>query len=296
MNLTTTVEVVELTADERLDAEPRVSEWLLGEPGHSLLTTYPQLFARDAGVTSFGIRDDSGTLVSHAAARRLTAWTSPGPVAVTLVGAVTTDPDARGAQHASRLLHHLADREITAGQDAILLWSDRWEFYAKLGYATAGTQAEVVYAPNDATRDQDVRRFEPRDIPVLTALHATKPWRIERDEHEMRLLLEGTASDVFVLERDGRVVAYACHGKGVDLHGWWHEFGGNDGDVAHVVRHGMAELDQASATLMIPPFRIDLFDAVLGAATEVREGAVALTKPLTEKGRRQFFVDGMDSI
>ncbi|MCA8944054.1 MAG: GNAT family N-acetyltransferase, partial [Planctomycetes bacterium] len=292
MNLTTTAAVAEISSDERRQIEPRIAEWLLEEPGHSLLGTYPQLFGDDVDVTSFGIRDEDGRIVSHAAVRRLTAWTSPGPVAVTLVGAVTTAPEARGEQHASRLLHHIADREVSAGQDAILLWSDRWEFYAKLGYAIAGTQAEVVYAPADLEPDAAARPFESRDVPALTEIHARKPWRIERDECEMRMLLEGTACDVFVLERDDRVVAYACHGKGVDLGGWWHEFGGDDADALRIGRHGMAVLGQASATWMVPPFRNELFDELLGAATEVREGAVALSKPLTEKGRRQFFVDG----
>ena len=282
-----------LTHPELLAADPQITSWLVGRDGLSLTSTYPQVFG-EGMADAYGAFNE-GALCSHAAVRRVPLVTSTGWLRASLVGVVATDPEARGAQVASTMLHHIADQELECGQDIILLWSDLWEFYAKLGYVVGGVQAQVHYAPQNFG-PASCRRVVPEDIPAMTAIHARKPWRVDRDEHEMNLLVRGTATDCFVSERDGEVVAYACHGKGLDFDGWWHEFGGTDADVAAMLPVAMHRIQQQSATILVPPYRHALLDRLTGQSTRVEEGIVALCKPLTELGRCEFFVDGLDSV
>ncbi len=284
----------ELTHDELVAADARLAEWLVGEPGHSLLDTYPQIFAPDAEVAAYGAFEGD-SLRSHAAVRRVRMSTSQATLEASLVGVVATDPTARGAQLASGILHRIADREIEAGQDIIVLWSDLWEFYAKLGYAVAGVQAELSLTRPEQHAD-GCRPFVTDDLDAITELHAAKPWRVIRDRAEMQRLTTETRTDGFVLERDDTVVAYAFHGKGVDFPGWWHEFGGSDEDVAALIPAAMHALDQPTATVLLPPYRNELLDRLVPHGTSLQEGAVALCKPLTDRGRCQFFIDGLDSV
>lgn len=289
-----------LTHAELVAADAQLAEWLVGESGTSLLRTYPQVFESAGRTTGFGAFDEHGVLGSHAAVRRVQLKTSRGVLATSLVGVVATNPAARGARLASRLMQRIAEDESACGQDLIVLWSDLWEFYAKLGYVVNGVQAEIEIArgafwPSTRT-DYVVRRATAHDLPTLVELHAAKPWGVVRDRAEMELLIDGTDTDVFVLATEGGVQAYACCTKGVDLGGWWHEVGGDDGEICELLPHAMAALDQEEATLILPAYRHKLFAAVGPAIRGVREGVVALTRPLGKVDAFEFFIDGLDSI
>jgi GNAT superfamily N-acetyltransferase len=293
MSETTTSAIRAMDHAQLAAADATITEWLVGTTGSSLQTTYPQIF-RAGAAEAFGVYSGE-ILKSHAAVRRVELIGSRGPLRASFVGAVATDPSARGEQCASRMMHFIADREIEAGQDLILLWSDLWGFYAKLGYVVGGVQAQVEinvsgFGPTAC------RRAELGDLDDLTNLHADKPWRVERSRAEMELLICGTATDCFVMERGRRIVAYACHRKGLDFDRWWHEFGGTDLDVVSLLPAAMGMLRQERATILVPPYRNELLNRLASRATRIEEGIVALRKPLTAAGQCEFFVDGLDSV
>jgi hypothetical protein len=295
------VEVRALAPGERAAHEPAIAGWLVGDPGVELGRTWPQVFGRVADASSLGAFVD-GQLRAHAAVRRVGLVGSRGHVHASLVGGVATDPEARSLRLASGLMHEIANREVVAGQDLILLWSDLWEFYARLGFALGGVQAEVELRPHAVTPgapaagQETVRRAQGDDFAAIAALHDQKPWRVERDLDEIARLLTTAATECFVLERPGGVVAYACHGKGLDFGTWWHELGGSDEDLAVLLAHASSRLGADSQTVLVPPYRDRLLPLLLPYAAAIRDGAVALVKPLTARGACELFVDGLDSI
>jgi hypothetical protein len=108
-------------------------------------------------------------------------------------------------------------------------------------------------------------------------------------------LLTTPGLSTLVLERDGAVVAYACTGKGADLHGFWHELGGSDQDLAELVPAAMHELGEIEMQLLLPPYRHTL-PTLLGAmvADEVQvPGPMvrSLGEPLPD-----CWIDGLDSV
>ncbi len=109
-------------------------------------------------------------------------------------------------------------------------------------------------------------------------------------------MARGTATDCFVSDPNGDVAAYDCHGKGLDFHGWWHELGGDDADLAQLLPVAMHRVQQERATILIPPYRRALGEALARQSTRVEQGIVALHKPLTDLGHCEFFVDGLDSV
>ena len=97
-----------------------------------------------------------------------------------------------------------------------------------------------------------------------------------------------------VLERAGRVVAYACLGKGADFDGWWHELGGDDERVAALLLGATARM--ADTMVLVPPYRQELLRWLGSAVQLVNDGISALCLPLTDAGFAPVFVDGLDSI
>jgi hypothetical protein len=108
-------------------------------------------------------------------------------------------------------------------------------------------------------------------------------------------LLTTPGMNALVLERDGQVVAYACCGKGADLQGHWHEFGGDDADVALLLQAGMHRLGQTDAIVLLPPWRTRLRKA-LGAGVI---NAIPVPGPMHRSVGGELpacWIDGLDSV
>ncbi len=290
-----TAEIREQSLDEMTAVEAEIQRWLGIEGIPGLAASYPQLSRSEGGATPIGTFEDD-QLRSHAAIRRVTAVQDNAELEISLVGAVATDPRSRGQRFASRLLHEIANTEAAAGQDAIVLWSDLWEFYAKLGYALCGTQYEATIAPTASAANDTVREARLSDLLAIHDLHRCKPQRVERSLADTAMLFSVTGMATFVREREQRVTAYACCGKGVDLVGWWHELGGANDELAALLPTATTSLGLAQATVMIPPYRLDLLAMLQDDAIDWAKGIAGLVKPLSPAGHANLFIDGLDSI
>ncbi|MEM7205636.1 MAG: GNAT family N-acetyltransferase [Planctomycetota bacterium] len=278
---------------ERPAVLSELERWL-GVEG--LAQTYPQAFHPLGAGQLIGVFDGD-RLLSHAVTLDIQARTAAGTsVNAVLIGNVATAPHARGRGLATELLRSILGAAQSRGADAALLWSNKWDFYKRLGFAPAGVQLEAEII---ARVDRVASRIRPAlasDLPAIFDLHRAKPTRVERDLSALALMLSATPMQTLVLERAGAPVAYACYGKGLDFIGWWHEVGGQDSDVVELVRGAMTVLGQPSATLVLPHYRAGVRDALASDLQEERQGVVALRCPLTQRGAADLFVDGLDSI
>ena len=135
-----------------------------------------------------------------------------------------------------------------------------------------------------------------RDHARLHALHAQKPLGIQRTPRAMSALLTTPGLSTFLLERSGEVVAYACTGKGADLHGWWHEFGGSDRDVAAMLPRALDLAGHPQAIAIVPPYRDGLVRELGVSCVEVATVAGPMVAKLTDEVGAAVFVDGLDSV
>jgi GNAT superfamily N-acetyltransferase len=280
-------------ADEVNDVVTQLELWL-GARG-KLAGSYPQVFGPESRAELFGVFEGD-VPCSLAACRTVSIHAESGPVAAAMVGSVVTAPERRGRGLASELLREVVQWARDGGHDVAMLWSDRWDFYQRLGFVPSGRQLEVALTPPRAALSCDIRAAGFGDLPAIHRLHAHKPCAVARDIADLAVLLSAEPMTTVVLERGGEVVAYACQGKGLDFDGWWHEVGGSDGDVAELITGAMGLLGQERATLMLPEYRGDLVAKLGPSVAEVREGVSALCLPLTDRGRAPLFVDGLDSI
>jgi predicted N-acetyltransferase YhbS len=273
---------------------PQLGKWLL-PPGASygVQHTWPQLYRSD-GKGRFFVVTDGDELVGHCATRIVTVHGADGPFACCLVGSVATAPERRGEGVATAVL----TAALAANADDAahtLLWAENPTLYERLGFVAGATEDFLLLARRPLAQQPDVRVMTVADHAAAHALHQQKPLRVERDAATMSGLLTTPGMNALVLERDGAVVAYACCGKGADLQGHWHEFGGDDADVATLLLAGMHRLGQTDAIVLLPPWRRRL-RAALGAG--VIE-AIPVPGPMHRSvgdALPACWIDGLDSV
>ena len=273
---------------------PQLDEWLLPGAFYGVQHTWPQLYRSDGGGRFFVVTDGD-RLLSHCAVRTVTLRTPHGVRAINLLGSVATDPSLRGQGLASAVLAAALQATASAAPHT-LLWAERPELYARAGFA-AGRDERVLVLVRRPRRPTNgtVRELLFADRDALHRLHTQKPVHVERSPQAMSGLLTTPGLRTLVLERDGAIVAYACTGKGADLHGHWHELGGSDDDVAELLPAAMHAIEAIEAAVLVPPYRRHLGTllgrAVTGEATIPGPMVRSLGAPLT-----QLWIDGLDSV
>ena len=267
--------------------------WLLPDCFYGVQQTWPLLYRSD-GDGQFHALFDGERLVSHCAVKTVLAHGLTGPFLCALLGSVATAPDRRG-QGLAGIVLQAAIAALPPQVEHVLLWAERPELYARHGFVPTAPETMLSVVRRPRPRMDGVRPAEIADHDAIHRLHMLKPWRIERTRKTMSGLLTTPGLTTVVLERAGVVVAYACTGKGADLQCTWHEFGGRDEDVAHLLLAAMHTTEQIEAAVLVPPYRRRLEGllgiSVVDATTVPGPMARSLHAPLPP-----MFVDGLDSV
>jgi len=199
-----------------------------------------------------------------------------------LIGSVATDPEFRGRGLASAVLER-AEVELAAeGCLFALLWADEPAFYEARGWRPAAAELDWVLAADLCERlpaPGGVRRARPEDAAAIHALYERHPVRARRTANETRLLLAAPGMDVRVRERAGRLSAYACVGRGADLAGVLHEWGGAADDVLACARAQLAGRERL--ILMAPALRGELGARLSELGAPCRLGVLGMAKLLS---------------
>lgn len=172
---------------------------------------------------------------------------------VGLIGAVSTAAAHRGRGFASRLLE-AAERELAARGCALaLLWAEDPRFYHLRGWRPIGAEDDYLLPPMLSPRLPRVVARDARagDAARLHELAGAHPTRVERTREEMQALLGCRGMRVRVALDGERITAYTCCGRGRDLRGVVHEWGGVEDDVLGLLALELAELDGGMPGLFV---------------------------------------------
>lgn len=272
---------------------PLLDAWLLGGAVYGVQQTWPQLYRND-GAGQFFVMLDDDRLLSHCACRIETLRDGDEEQTVGLIGSVATAPDVRGLGFAGHVLS-AAVESLANETETMLLWAERPELYERQGFGSTGYDRCLLLVRRPFGAPQGVRMLEITDHEACHQLHQQKPRRISRSIRTMSTLLTTPGMTTVVLERDGRVVAYACTGKGADLYGHWHELGGSDEDLAELIPAAMHLTDQIEAALLLPPYRAELAERLAGHVAEEITVPGPMMRPAPDPSMT-CWIDGLDSV
>jgi hypothetical protein len=123
------------------------------------------------------------------------------------------------------------------GAEVALLFAPERALYRRLGFVPAGTERmTLIESESPAPPGGKVRAGDARDVLDLLGMLAQHALRVERSLEEFEALLGIPGVHVYVLERQGRPAAYCVEGKGRDLRGVIHEWGGVGSDVRELLK------------------------------------------------------------
>lgn len=184
------------------------------------------------------VLEEEGELVAHAAWRPLGLRSGRERLRAAGIGLVTTHRARRGRGYATRLVQHCLEQARESGTELALLFAPSRSLYRGLGFVPAGRERVTPLATDADPHDTSarVRVGDRRDASELLRMLERHSLRVERTSGEFETLLATPGTYTYVLERDGRPVAYCIEGKGRDLRGVVHEWAGEPSGVAWLLR------------------------------------------------------------
>lgn len=240
------------------------------------------------------------------------------PLRLGLVGSVCTDPEHRGRGLASALLEAAEERAAELGCDGLLLWADDPEFYRRRGFGEVGTELNLTFRAEqlETLPRVDARPVALRQAGELLDLYRQHGQRAERSRSEFESLLATPGMSALAAWNGSRCVAYALCGRGGDLQGVVHEWGGEALAVLGLVRaHGERLLQTRSwpsyqLAVLAPTGAREWCALAVEAGAQAHLGFLGMGKGIRTTGRHllrealptgelegpQGFLWGLDSI
>jgi N-acetylglutamate synthase-like GNAT family acetyltransferase len=204
----------------------------------SVADEYPTVFS-PGNLQNFRIIKDENKILSHAAIKPTIIKTRRGLFKVGCIGSVITDEKHRN-QGLSQTVITECLKEIQAqGCDFAILWTNLYDFYRKMGFELAGSEVSLLIdKPLNVQHSFKILQNNRVDPQALLRVYNQHSVTSIRHIDEFDKFLKIPNSRLFTAwAADGRLEGYAVEGKGADLQGYIHEWGGNVDAVCALTAH-----------------------------------------------------------
>lgn len=193
------------------------------------------------------------------------------PLLVAGIGGVYTEADHQGQGLGTKLIEKNIFEAKKNGAALAVLWSDRHDFYGKMGFYLTGRQWTIVLEPKFSAALHDRGTQLHLDKSSLEIFEGGDDSNFLRQSHEMishlpigvsRTLEEHTAylasgsCRVISAWAGNELAAYFVIGKGKDLTNCVHEWAGDEAALHHLAAHCL-ETFQQTLYLFSPQFMPD---------------------------------------
>ena len=265
------------------------------ERNWSIAAEYPQVFTAP-NRENLRIIKHNGPIIAHAATKFLIIKTHFGLFKVAAIGSVVTDPNHRNLGYSRSIMNSCLQIAEEGCADFAILWSDLYDFYGKLGFELAGREISFVIdqLPDLATKSDLLPMHElrivqsPKVAPeAILRLYGQHPCGTVRTAEDIRRHLTIPNSRVYTAwDRSNQLRAYAVEGKGGDLKGYIHEWGGGVSALLPLFAHIRREAGQP-ITVIAPSHAENLIRHLKEWPTLVHEGFLGMIRIIN---RRNLFL------
>ncbi len=180
-----------------------------------------------------------GRILSHAVFRPMIIKTPIGVFKAAGIGSVVTAPNERGRGLSTTIIESCLEGAASADCDFAILWTDLFDFYRRMNFELAGSEVSVLLEQTtflaaaqktaggfkSGLKFLDSNKIAPEALLRLYQSHTVSS---HRSQDDIRLGLSIPKARVATAwDPQGRMAAYAVIGKGADLDGYIHEWGGS---------------------------------------------------------------------
>jgi predicted GNAT family N-acyltransferase len=238
---------------------------------------------------NFRIIKDAEKILSHAVVKPIIVKTRRGLFKVACIGSVVTSESHRNQGLSHSVITDCLQTAKEQGCDFAILWSDLYEFYSKMGFEIAGHEVSLLIdAPLTATsagtntanfKFEKTNRVDPQVLFRLYSQHSVSSIRTLEDFEKY---LKIPNSRLYTARNsDGKIDAYAVEGKGADLQGYVHEWGGTIDGITALLSHIRKELN-VPITLISPNHAQGLIRRLESLGAKKVDGFLGFIKIINE--------------
>ena len=208
-----------------------------GQPW-SISEEYPTSLSR-AQAHNMRVIMDNGEVIAHAVFKPIIIKTPAGIFKVAGIGSVVTSDRYRNQGHSTRIIESCLEAAKNADCEFAILWTELYDFYRRMGFELAGSESAIVIdrtlAPTTSYMFNDSNRVSPDAILRVFHQHSVSSYRTLDDVRASLAIPNSRVSTAW--DTTGKMVAYAIEGKGADLNGYVHEWGGSTSALLSLLTH-----------------------------------------------------------
>lgn len=250
----------------------------------SVADEYPTVFNSE-NLNNFRIVKGTDGILSHAAIKPTIIKTRRGLFKVGCIGSVITNDKNRNQGLSQSVILDCLEELRKQGCDFAVLWTNLYEFYRKLGFELAGSEVSLLIdRPLPARPDSQFKILSDNKVDplALMRIYAQHSVTSVRGYDDVAKYLKIPNSRLYTAwDSSGKLAGYAVEGKGADLQGYIHEWGGSTEAVYALAAHIRQQLNKA-ITLIAPSHAqnlIRLFDSYGVKQVHGFLGMIKLTNP-----------------
>lgn len=279
-----------------------LNKTLRNETNWSIAAEYPTAFSSN-NLHNMRIIADEGHVLSHAVLKPLIIKSPHVIYKVGAIGSVVTDDQHRGRGLSTKIIGDCLKSATEQSCDIAILWTDLFDFYRRMNFELAGSEVSFVIEENFDVPVSDLRfstdsKVSPDAIYRLYSKHSVNS---VRTIEETRKFLSIPQTKVYTAwESNGQLAAYAIEGKGIDLGGYIHEWGGAVSKLMALFSFIRTYKNQPY-TIICPRHATNLIENLKQKPVTLNQGFLGMIKlinfdQLSAKIKRAFRAEGVADI
>jgi predicted GNAT family N-acyltransferase len=260
-----------------------LNDHLRQQASWSVADEYPTAL-NPQNIHNLRIIKDAEKILSHAVVKPTIVRTRRGLFKAGCIGSVVTTESHRNQGLSHSVINECLRSVEEQGCDFAILWSNLYEFYKKLGFELAGSEVSLLIdAPLPVLTTQykfeHTNKVDPQVLFRIYSQHSVSSIRT-LEEFEKYLKIPNSRLHT-AWNKEGKVEAYAVEGKGADLQGYIHEWGGTIDGITALLANIRRDLNK-SITLITPVHAQGLIKRLENLGARKVEGFLGLIKITNE--------------
>lgn len=227
----------------------------------------------------------NGEVLAHALIRPLIMKTPTAVLKIAGIGSVVTDPAHRQMGLSSKIISSCLDEAKAQDCDLAILWTDQYDFYRRFGFELCGFEPSYFIEkqiPTDKVASTPGRYLVGKHLApeAILRLYLKHPIASVRTVEEIRSFLNIPQAQIYSSwNAEGQLIAYAVEGKGLDLPGYIHEWGGETEDLIQLFNY-ILKVRGSPFTVLTPYHAFALRKKLKATATFEHLGYLGMMKVL----------------
>lgn len=205
----------------------------------SISAEYPTALAKE-NLHNIRIIKEGDKVLSHAVIRPMILKTPIAIYKVATIGSVVTESSHRNQGLSKAILNDCLHQAQIMGCDFAVLWTNLYDFYRQLNFELAGYEISLIINKDIGVEADGLKFVKGANVDPQAILRVMNQHTIcsVRTADDIRKYFAIPNARVYTAwNQQGGLEAYAVEGKGADLDGYIHEWGGGVSKLVPLLNH-----------------------------------------------------------